>query len=109
MIKLNRALGRCLEGAALGAFIAIAFIPPAKWAPPWGALVPGDVERSLEAQGYVVTAPLMRGPGVYLAYVSAGPDGHQRLIIDARSGQVLERFPVPGRQWGPSQGSTSPT
>jgi len=104
MIKLNRALGRCFEGVALGAFIAIAFIPPAtaQWAPPWGALFPGDVERSLEAQGYVLTAPLMRRPGVYLADVSAGPAGHQRLIIDARSGQVLERFPAPGRKWGPT-------
>jgi hypothetical protein len=104
MIKLNRALGRCFEGAALGALIAIAFISPAtaQWAPPWGTLFPGDIERSLEAQGYVLTAPLMRRPGVYLADVSAGPAGHQRLIIDARSGQVLERFPAPGRKWGPT-------
>jgi hypothetical protein len=104
MIKSNRALGRCFEGAALGAFIAIAFIPPAtaQRAPPWGALFPGDIERSLESQGYVLTAPLMRRPGVYLADVSAGPAGHQRLIIDARSGQVLERFPAPGRKWGPT-------
>jgi len=104
MLKLNRALGRCFEGAAVGAFIAIAFIPPAtaQWAPPWGALFPGDIERSLEAQGYVLTAPLMRRPGIYLADVSAGPAGHQRLIIDARSGQVLERFPAPGRKWGPT-------
>ena len=104
MIKLNRALGRCFEGAALGAFIAIAFISPAtaQWAPPWGAPFPGDVARSLEAQGYVLTAPLMRRPGVYLADVSAGPAGQQRLIIDAGSGQVLERFPAPGRKWGPA-------
>src|ERR1700734_2364881 len=103
MIKLNRALGRCFEAVALGVFIAIAFIPPAtaQWAPPWGALFPGDVERSLEAQGYVLTAPLMRRPGVYLADVSAGPAGHQRLIIDARSGQVLERFTTSGRNWRP--------
>jgi hypothetical protein len=107
MIKLDRMLGRCFEGAALGAFIAIAFIPPAaaQWAPPWGALFPGDIERSLEAQGYVLTAPLMRRPGVYLADVSAGPAGHQRLIIDARSGQVLERFPGPGRNWEPTLGT----
>ena len=44
----------------------------------------------------------MRRPGVYLADVSAGPAGHQRLIIDARSGQILERFPAPGRNWGPA-------
>jgi hypothetical protein len=104
MIKLNRTLGRCFEGAVLGAFIAIAFIAPAtaQWAPPWGTLFPGDIERSLEAQGYELVAPLMRRPGVYLADVSTGPAGHQRLIIDARSGQVLERFPAPGRNWGPT-------
>ena len=39
--------------------------------------------------------------GVYLADVTAGPAGHQRLIIDARSGQILERFAAPGRNWGP--------
>ena len=103
-IKMNRALSLCFEGAALGALIAIAFISPAtaQWAPPWGAPFPGDVARSLEAQGYVLTAPLMRRPGVYLADVSAGPAGQQRLIIDAGSGQVLERFPAPGRKWGPA-------
>jgi hypothetical protein len=104
MIKLNRALGRCFDGAALGAVMAIAFIPPAtaQWASPWGAQFPGDVQRSLEAQGYELMAPLMRRPGVYLADVSMGPAVHQRLIIDARSGQVLERFPAPGRNWGPA-------
>src|SRR3984957_14747153 len=103
-IKLNRALGRCLEGPVLGALIAIAFVSTAtpQWMPPWGPVFPGEIERNLEAQGYDLTAPLMRRPGVYLADVSAGPAGHQRLIIDARSGQVLERFPAPGPTWGPA-------
>jgi len=103
-IKLNRALGRCFEGPVLGALIAVAFVPTAtaQWMPPWGPVFPGEIERNLEAQGYVLTAPLMRRPGVYLADVSAGPAGHQRLIIDARSGQVLERFTTPGRNWGPT-------
>ena len=102
-IKLNRELGRCLAGSALGALIAVAFVPTAmaQWMPPLGAAFPGEIERGLEAQGYVLTAPLMRRPGVYLADVSAGPAGHQRLIIDARSGQILERFAIPGRNWGP--------
>ena len=103
-IKLNGTLSRCFEGPALGALIAIAFVPTAmaQWMPPWGAAFPGEIEQSLEAQGYVLTAPLMRRPGVYLADVSAGPAGHQRLIIDARSGQILERFTAPGRNWGPA-------
>src|SRR5258708_29256773 len=103
-IKLNGALGRCLAGSALGVLIAVAFVSGARaqWMPPWGPVFPGEIERNLEAQGYVLTAPLMRRPGVYLADVSAGPAGHPRLIIDARSGQVLERFPAPGRKWGPT-------
>jgi hypothetical protein len=103
-IKSNGALGRCLAGSVLGALMAVAFVPTAvaQWMPPWGAAFPGEIEQSLEAQGYVLTAPLMRRPGVYLADVSAGPAGHQRLIIDARSGQILERFPAPGRNWGPA-------
>ena len=101
---MNRTLSRCFEGPALGALIAIAFVPTAmaQWMPPWGAAFPGEIEQSLEAQGYVLTAPLMRRPGVYLADVSAGPAGHQRLIIDARSGQILEHFTAPGRNWGPA-------
>ena len=47
-------------------------------------------------------APLVRRPEVYLADVSAGPAGYQRLVIDARSGQILERFIAPGRMWGPT-------
>ena len=103
-IKLNRALSRCFEG--LGARRAhrrrVRSTATAQWMPPWGAAFPGEIERNLEAQGYVLTAPLIRRPGVYLADVSAGPAGHQRLIIDARSGQVLERFTAPGRNWGPA-------
>ncbi len=103
-IKLNRALSRCFESPVLGALIAVAFASAAtaQWMPPWGPVFPGEIERNLEAQGYVLTAPLMRRPGVYLADVSAGPAGHQRLIIDARNGQVLERFTTPGRNWGPA-------
>jgi hypothetical protein len=64
-IKLNEALGRCLAGSAFGALIPIAFVPTAaaQWMPPWGAPFPSKIEWSLEAQGYFLTAPLMRRPG----------------------------------------------
>jgi hypothetical protein len=104
-INLSGALRRCLTGSALGGFIAFAFVPTAtaQWLTPWGPGVwPGEIERGLEAQGYVLTAPLMRRPGVYLADVSAGRAGYQRLVIDARSGQILERFIAPARAWGPA-------
>jgi hypothetical protein len=107
-VRMNRALRRCLAGSALGGLIAIAFVPAAtaQWLqPPWRAAWPGAIERSLEAQGYVLTAPLIRRPGVYLADVSAGPAGYQRLVIDARSGRILERFTAAGRAWGPALAS----
>jgi hypothetical protein len=108
-IRMNGALSRRLAGSALAGIIAFAFVPPAlaQWMPPpWRfAPPPVAIERSLEAQGYMLTAPLMRRPGVYLADVSAGPAGYQRLIIDSRSGVILERFPAPGRGWGPALAS----
>ena len=62
----------------------------------------GSIAQQLEAQGYVLTAPLQRRPGVYLADVRAGPAGYQRLIIDDRNGEILERFTAPPRNWGPT-------
>jgi hypothetical protein len=102
-IRLNGALRRCLAGSALGGLIAFSFVPAAtaQWLPPpWRTAFPGDIERSLEARGYVLTAPLLRRPGIYIADVSAGPAGYQRLIVDARSGQILQSFPASGRMWG---------
>jgi hypothetical protein len=102
-VGMNGALRRCLAASAFGGLIAFAPVSAAtaQWLPPpWRTIFPGDIERSLEARGYVLTGPLMRQPGVYLADVNAGPGGYQRLVIDARSGVILERFPAPGRVWG---------
>jgi hypothetical protein len=63
---------------------------------------PIAVERSLEAQGYGLVAPLAGRPGIYLADVVAGPAGYERLVIDARTGQILERFHRAARMWGPA-------
>jgi hypothetical protein len=96
-----RLLHMGFAGSAIGGLIAFASPATAQWAPPWGAAWPGEIERSLETQGYVLAAPLMRRPGIYLADVSAGPRGYQRLIIDARSGQILESFPAARGVRGP--------
>jgi hypothetical protein len=100
---MNRSLRFCLASAAIGGIATFALVPVARaqWLAPWGAS-PGEIERSLEAQGYGLIAPLLRRPGVYLADVSAGPAGYQRLVIDARNGQILERFVAPGRIWAPA-------
>jgi len=102
-IRLNGAVRRCLAAWAVGGFIASAFVTgaAAQLAPPWRAVFPGEIARGLEAQGYVLMGPLMRRPGIYLADVSAGPAGYQRLVIDARTGQVLQRFAAPGGVWAP--------
>ena len=77
-VRLIRALRfSCLAGLTLGGILAFALPATAQWqAPPWRfAWPPGEIEWNLNAQGYALTAPLMRRPGIYLADVSAGPGG----------------------------------
>jgi hypothetical protein len=102
-VRMKEALRPCLAGLALGGFIAFTSVPTAtaQWLRPWPAASPGDIEQRLEAQGYLLVAPLHRRPMVYLADVSAGPAGYQRLVIDAWSGVILQRFAVTPRRWGP--------
>ena len=99
-MRLSGALRRRLASSAVAGLVALATLPAAtaQWAPAWGwAAPPADIEQRLEAQGYVLVAPLRRRPGIYLADVRAGPTGYQRLVIDARSGDILERFIAPPR------------
>jgi hypothetical protein len=94
-----------LSVAGLSELIAFSFAntASAQWAPSlWPAVSPIAVERSLEAQGYGLVAPIVGRPGIYLADVVAGAAGYERLVIDARSGQILERFPRAARMWGPA-------
>jgi hypothetical protein len=103
-IRTNAALRRRLASAALGGLIAFAAVPAAmaQWLPPWRAVAPaGAIAERLQEQGYVLVAPLQRRPGVYLADVRVGPGGFQRLVIDDRSGEILERFISPPRNFGP--------
>jgi hypothetical protein len=101
IVRMNGALRRGLAGSILGGLTAFTAVPAmSQWLPPWVA-TRGDIRQSLEAQGYVLIAPLHRRPFVYLADVSAGPAGYQRLVIDARSGEILQRFMTPPRRWGP--------
>jgi hypothetical protein len=99
-IRMDKALRRRLAGSALGLLIAFAAVPGAmaQWLPPWRIVMPaGAIAGRLEAQGYILIAPLQRRPGVYLADVRAGATGYQRLVIDDRSGEILERFISPPR------------
>ena len=102
-IWMNAVLRGRLAGSALGGLVAFATIPAAmaQWLPPWRTVIStGDIAGRLEAQGYVLVAPIQRRPGVYLADVRAGPGGFQRLVIDDRSGEILERFISTPRSFG---------
>jgi hypothetical protein len=101
-IRMNAALRRRLAASVLGGLVVFAAVPAmAQWLPPWRTVVStGDIAARLEAQGYLLVAPLQRRPGVYLADVRAGPGGFQRLVIDDRSGEILERFISPPRSFG---------
>jgi hypothetical protein len=101
-IRMNAALGRRLASSALGGLLAFAAVPAtAQWLPPWRTVVStGDIAGRLEAQGYALIAPIQRRPGVYLVDVRAGPGGFQRLVVDDRSGEILERFISPRRSFG---------
>ena len=94
--------------AAHATFVAVAtfgLIPSAgaQWAPPFGAAPPGEIVQRLQAEGYVLIGPLRRRDTVYLAEVAGGPAGRERLVLDAWSGEILQRFlvrRVPGRPGG---------
>ena len=101
-LRMKGTARRCLASSALCGFIVLTAVPAtAQWLPPFAAVSPREVEQMLEAQGYLLIAPLHRRPRIYLADVSAGPAGYQRLVIDAWSGEILQRFVPPPRRWGP--------
>jgi hypothetical protein len=60
---------------------------------------PYEIERRLEASGYVLTGPLAMRGDVYLADVLARGEGPERLVIDARNGAILERFRGRPERW----------
>jgi hypothetical protein len=53
---------------------------------------PYEIERRLEAAGYALTGPLTMRGDVYLADVIVRGEGPERLVIDAQSGRIVERY-----------------
>jgi hypothetical protein len=100
---LNPVLRRRLSSLAFTGLIAVTAAPTAmaQWPPPWRVVPAGAVAGLLKAQGYMLIAPLQRFPGVYLADVRAKAGGYQRLVIDDRSGEILEYFMSARRGSGP--------
>jgi hypothetical protein len=60
---------------------------------------PYEIERRLAASGYVLTGPLTMHGDVYLADVVVRGQGPERLVIDAQSGRVVERYRGRGDRW----------
>jgi hypothetical protein len=62
------------------------------------ALPPTQIERMIQASGYRLTGPVIRRGPVYLANVLGRDNDPERLIIDAKEGRLLQRFPAAGRR-----------
>jgi len=73
------------------------------------ALPPTQIERMIQASGYRLTGPVIRRGPVYLANVLGRDDDPERLIIDAKEGRLLQRFPAAAarRQTVAASGSSS--
>ena len=65
----------------------------------WDSTLPPDrIERMVQASGYRLTGPVVRRGAVYLANVLGRENDPERLIIDAREGRLLQRFPAGRRR-----------
>jgi hypothetical protein len=52
------------------------------------------IERQLEAAGYELRGPLFRRGDVFIADVVGEAGARERLIIDARTARIVDRFPA---------------
>jgi len=82
-----------LAAVFIGAAAQAQFLP--------GAAPPGEIAERLRANGYYLIGPLRRKDTVYLADVAGGDGGRQRLVIDAWSGEILQRFVARPAGWRP--------
>ena len=104
-----RRVGRFAIRAASAAAAAFALACPvdAQWLPPFGAAPPAEIVQRLRAEGYVLARPLQRRDTVYLADVAHGPRGRERLVVDAWSGEILQKFLVRRGEYVPEGGEFS--
>jgi len=65
----------------------------------FGSPSPYEIERRLEAAGYVVTGPLTLRGDVYVADVIVRGEGPERLVVDAQNGQIIERYRGRSDHW----------
>jgi hypothetical protein len=93
---------RALAAIALSSFLGIVAVPTVAQAQLFGlwgwSMRPGQVERVIQSQGFRLTGPLYRNGRVYVADVLDERGVHQRLIVDAYTGDVLQAFVTGPRQ-----------
>ncbi len=65
----------------------------------FGSPSPYEIERRLAAAGYALTGPLTMRGDVYLADVVVRGEGPERLVIDAHSGRIVERYRGRADRW----------
>jgi len=65
----------------------------------FGSPPPDEIERRLAAAGYFVTGPLTLRGDVYVADVVVRGEGPERLVIDAQSGRIVERYRGRADRW----------
>ncbi len=84
----------------LGVSLALAFAglasspAQAQWMGDGWEIPQGRIERRIQASGYDLLRPVQRRHDVYLADVERPEGGLERLVIDTRSGELLQRFRV---------------
>jgi len=60
---------------------------------------PLRIERQLESAGYELRGPLVRRGDVYVADVVGQTGARERLVVDARTARIVERFPSVATRW----------
>jgi hypothetical protein len=60
---------------------------------------PHRIERQLESAGYELRGPLVRRGDVYVADVVGQTGARERLIVDARTARIVDRFPSVATRW----------
>jgi hypothetical protein len=60
---------------------------------------PHRIERQLESAGYELRGPLVRRGDVYVADVVGQTGARERLVIDARTTRIVDRFPSVATRW----------
>jgi len=89
-------------GSAVGAAAILLLMAPAAQAQGLFFLFEPSshkIERQLESAGYELRGPLVRRGDVYVADVMNETGGRERVVIDARTARIVERFPVRGERW----------